>query len=937
MERIHNKIRSLKGLQLDEEAELNSSGYNLMSDIGSGTFGQVKLATHIDTGLPVAIKVLNKSEIEQNDDFERVSREFDILVKINHPNIIYLYEIIEEEEFYFLVTEFCPDGDLETLLKEKGRFSEKVALEYLAQLVSAVAYLHSQGIVHRDIKPENILLSGNRIKVIDFGLSNLYNPRDRLKTPCGSPCFAPPEMVCGYDYDPVKSDVWSIGISLYYMVVGSLPFIDKELKTLYQKIVEGTIEYPNFLSDQMKQLLKSMLSQDPRQRPSLNALTSHPLLPKIRKPLSPPGDLHEGVLRGVAKCCSVPETLLREFLTSGNKNAFTAQYYLEIHSMTKKMEEAYIMEEERLMKCKEKKQMSTTDGFPQTEKQTTQDLVNSKLKLRPGEGHPTDHLRDGNNFSTKSPPARTASLHSYQDDSPDQVIQTLDESSIDRKSDRKIETSKNAANAPSRRPPSLERDKIEAKVDQTKEAQGKLITINKDFDSSIFYSNSDEKHNLERLGSTSSQKLKLAGSQPQNGKTLTDGSKSRAEETLEGGAIKSKCSASKSKPKPLQLGKEIVVEPTKHSPGIFAIPYSQIVVPGKKNRKKTLPRTQRSSDGSSSGQGGLNFLPGEVSRNSMGQTISFGSARLAGTNSKSPQHTTLKNPFSKQATSGSPPTKFAIPLETRLTEKRFNMFAPFTNRLSRSPTALTGNHGLGRKIDISNIFPHTTTGFHQNLSQSRGSSKGQKRVEKPRVNVSKITINFSNVLPTQQIAVPTMGSPVSARLMSNSPTTVVQTQAMTGTTKLVSPRMTSRSPPGSSTKHVQHSGFFTANQGSPRELTPIGSPNLFQAKSRAKDVSRDANPSSNGSARQIAEPWTKRLKFSSGVTDTPGRSKPLSARSTTTDKGSTCTSPGTGKLAGEPNEYLRAGDTSRQQPPRKTQKPKLQNKVSQILKNIVKK
>jgi serine/threonine protein kinase len=93
MEKIHEKVRLLKGLQDNEEIELNSSGYNLQSDIGSGTFGQVKLATHIDTGLPVAIKILNKAEIQQNDDFERVAREFDILVKINHPNIIYLYEV----------------------------------------------------------------------------------------------------------------------------------------------------------------------------------------------------------------------------------------------------------------------------------------------------------------------------------------------------------------------------------------------------------------------------------------------------------------------------------------------------------------------------------------------------------------------------------------------------------------------------------------------------------------------------------------------------------------------------------------------------------------------------------------------------------------------------------------------------------------------------
>lgn len=98
MDLIHEKIKALKGVGLNEEIEKKSAGYNLNSDIGSGTFGQVKLATHIDTGLNVAIKVLNKKEIKQNDDFERVAREFDILVKINHPNLIYLYEVVSRHQ-----------------------------------------------------------------------------------------------------------------------------------------------------------------------------------------------------------------------------------------------------------------------------------------------------------------------------------------------------------------------------------------------------------------------------------------------------------------------------------------------------------------------------------------------------------------------------------------------------------------------------------------------------------------------------------------------------------------------------------------------------------------------------------------------------------------------------------------------------------------------
>lgn len=223
---------------------------------------------------------------------------------------------------------------METLLKRNRRIPEKEALGYLSQIISAVQYLHEHNIVHRDIKPENILLNGEQIKLIDFGLSNIYNPRARLKTPCGSPCFAPPEMVCGLDYDPEKSDVWSIGITFFYMICGHLPFIDNDLKALYQKIASGAIHYPSTLSSQLHGLLVSMLSANPKNRPTLKQLSANLIIPPPSTAHQLLGNtIHEGIIRGVSNTCEVPDALVREYVKNGNKNGFTAHYYIEFHRM----------------------------------------------------------------------------------------------------------------------------------------------------------------------------------------------------------------------------------------------------------------------------------------------------------------------------------------------------------------------------------------------------------------------------------------------------------------------------------------------------------------------------------------------------------------------------------------------------------------------------
>ena len=153
------------------------------------------MGKHLPTGERVAIKRLVKSKMVEADDRERLSREIRILKKARHPNVIQLYDIVETKQQLFLITEYASKGELFNYIVSKRRLSEREASKFFQEIVSGIEYLHKIGVVHRDLKPENLLLDSNySIKIIDFGLSNTYNHGDSLKTACGSPCYAAPEV-----------------------------------------------------------------------------------------------------------------------------------------------------------------------------------------------------------------------------------------------------------------------------------------------------------------------------------------------------------------------------------------------------------------------------------------------------------------------------------------------------------------------------------------------------------------------------------------------------------------------------------------------------------------------------------------------------------------------------------------------------------------------
>lgn len=257
--------------------------YVLGRTIGEGTFGKVKLGTHILTGEKVAVKILEKDRIAEVADVERVAREIHILKMLRHPNIIQLYEIIETPKQLYLIMEFCSGGELFDYIVAHTKVKEKEACRFFLQLLTGVEYIHKLGIVHRDLKPENLLLDHQRgIKIVDFGLSNTYKPGETLKTACGSPCYAAPEMIAGKRYLGLRVDIWSCGVILFALIGGYLPFEDPNTGQLYKKIMSGEYQSPKFTSMEAKDLIAGILCTDPDKRFTIEQIREHPWCQQVK-------------------------------------------------------------------------------------------------------------------------------------------------------------------------------------------------------------------------------------------------------------------------------------------------------------------------------------------------------------------------------------------------------------------------------------------------------------------------------------------------------------------------------------------------------------------------------------------------------------------------------------------------------------------------------
>lgn len=251
--------------------------YKVYETIGSGGFAKVKLGRHILTGEKVAIKIINKREL--GDDLPRVKLEIEALKSLSHQHICRLYHVIETSTQIFMVLEYCIGGELFDYIIAKDRLSEEETRVFFRQIVSAMAYVHSQGYAHRDLKPENLLIDeDHNLKLIDFGLC--AKPKGglsyELMTCCGSPAYAAPELIQGKAYIGSEADVWSMGVLLFALLCGYLPFDDENCVVLYRKITRGHYDNPRWLSPGSVLLLNQMMQVDPKRRLTVRQLLNHP-------------------------------------------------------------------------------------------------------------------------------------------------------------------------------------------------------------------------------------------------------------------------------------------------------------------------------------------------------------------------------------------------------------------------------------------------------------------------------------------------------------------------------------------------------------------------------------------------------------------------------------------------------------------------------------
>lgn len=338
--------------------------------------GRVRIARHTKTRQYAAVKIVSKNALVNSrmslsslaEDHERIlqgiEREIVIMKLIEHPNVMRLYDVWETSTELYLILEYVEGGELFDYICENGRLSTSEALGYFQQIIAAVDYCHHFNIAHRDLKPENLLLDGNKnIKVADFGMAawQKSSSNGMLRTACGSPHYAAPEVIAGTPYNGSASDIWSCGIILFALLAGKLPFDDDDLATLLEKVKAARFEIPSHIDGQAKHLISRMLEKDVQKRIAMPEIIVHPFftsrppkptlarvpdLAEIARPVARASDIDPDLFDNLRTLWNdTPDQQLIRRLLNSEQTWEKAVYHLLVQYRTRRLEN-YDEEEE---------------------------------------------------------------------------------------------------------------------------------------------------------------------------------------------------------------------------------------------------------------------------------------------------------------------------------------------------------------------------------------------------------------------------------------------------------------------------------------------------------------------------------------------------------------------------------------------------------------
>ena len=253
-------------------------GYELVRQIGRGHYSTIFLATKAGCETKFAVKIVSRKFLVEAGAVTNFEREVTVFSKLSHPNIVKFYEMLSDDVLIYIIMEYCSKGTVQDLVTQMNGLGEKDARQVVRQICLAVSYIHSLGIAHRDLKLENIMLTdGGVVKLGDFGFCRELANRELMQTQCGSPIYAPPEIVEHKEYDGRKADMWSLGVCIFAMVSGTLPWRDaKNLTNLFYDIQTARYHVPNHFSALFKNLIHSLMHPLPDMRLTAQQVLDHP-------------------------------------------------------------------------------------------------------------------------------------------------------------------------------------------------------------------------------------------------------------------------------------------------------------------------------------------------------------------------------------------------------------------------------------------------------------------------------------------------------------------------------------------------------------------------------------------------------------------------------------------------------------------------------------